>query len=35
MITRDSMTVVIHITELLILEKLPRLLETTKSQVDQ
>ncbi|XP_003382726.1 PREDICTED: integrator complex subunit 3-like [Amphimedon queenslandica] len=33
MITRDSMTVVIHITELLILEKLPRLLETTKSQL--
>ena len=33
MVTRDSMGVILHITELLILEKFPKLLETTRLQV--
>lgn len=33
MVTRDSMGVILHITELLILEKFPKLLETTRLQI--
>lgn len=33
MVTRDSMAIVLQISELLILEKLPRLMESTCTQV--
>jgi integrator complex subunit 3 len=33
LVTRDGMGVIIHVAELLVLEKLPKLLENTRIQV--